>query len=82
MKIRDRIKAELDYQASVEGETADIGMCRVILDSVNNTIVFYSMTTMKPATSSVSNQDSERHFHYVKPWVGPFIEKMYAAKNK
>ncbi len=62
MIIRDKITAELNYQASVEGETGNIKMCRIILESVNNMVVYNTMVkvkkhqalTQKPTMSSIS----------------------------
>ncbi|HAT1642421.1 TPA: hypothetical protein I8Y18_003585 [Raoultella ornithinolytica] len=82
MKIRDQITAELNYQASVEGETGNIKMCRIILESVNNVVVYNTMTKVEKAQSADSKTDEEKYFHYVRPWVIPFIEKMYMAKDK
>ncbi|EIV6184129.1 hypothetical protein ABLV51_19185 [Klebsiella sp. GB_Kp051] len=82
MKIRDQITAELNYQASVEGETGNIKMCRIILESVNNVVVYNTMTKVKKAPNSDTKTDDEQYFHYVQPWVIPFIEKMHAAKDE
>jgi hypothetical protein len=75
MIIRDKINAELNYQASVEGETGNIKMCRIILESVNNMVVYNTMVKVKKAPVSDSKTDDEQYFHYVKSWVVPFIEK-------
>lgn len=75
MIIRDKITAELNYQASVEGETGNIKMCRIILGAVNNMVVYNTMVKVKKAPGSDSKTDDEQYFHYVKPWVVPFIEK-------
>ena len=82
MKIRDQITAELNYHASVEGETGNIKMCRIILESVNNVVVYNTMTKVEKAPNADSKTDEEQYFHYVRPWVIPFIEKMYMAKDK
>lgn len=50
MIIRDKITAELNYQASVEGETGNIKMCRIILESVNNIVVYNTMVKVKKST--------------------------------
>lgn len=47
MIIRDKITAELNYRASVEGETGNIKMCRIILESVNNMVVYNTMVKVK-----------------------------------
>ncbi|HDH0209964.1 hypothetical protein U4S76_23250 [Klebsiella pneumoniae] len=84
MIIRDKITAELNYQASVEGETGNIKMCRIILGAVNNMVVYNTMVKVKvkKAPGSDSKTDDEQYFHYVKPWVVPFIEKMHAVNDK
>lgn len=68
MIIRDKITAELNYQASVEGETGNIKMCRIILESVNNMVVYNTMVKVKKAPGSDSKTDDEQYFHYVKSW--------------
>lgn len=82
MKIRDKIAAELNYQASVEGETGNIKMCRIILESVNNAVVFNTMTKVEKAPDSDAKTTNEQYFNYVQPWVIPFIEKMHTAKDE
>ena len=54
MIIRDKITAELNYQASVEGETGNIKMCRIILGAVNNMVVYNTMVKVKKAPGSDS----------------------------
>ncbi|EMX27659.1 hypothetical protein ECMP0215612_5237 [Escherichia coli MP021561.2] len=40
------------------------------------------MVKVKKAPGSDSKTDDEQYFHYVKPWVVPFIEKMHAVNDK
>lgn len=81
MIIRDKITAELNYRASVEGETGNIKMCRIILESVNNMVVYNTMVKVK-STVLWLKTDDEQYFHYVKSRVVPFIEKMHAVNDK
>lgn len=83
MIIRDKITAELNYQASVEGETGNIKMCRIILESVNNMVVYNTMVKVKKAPGSDSKTDDEQYFHYVKSgWFRSLKKCMQSMTNE
>lgn len=83
MIIRDKITAELNYRASVEGETGNIKMCRIILESVNNMVVYNTMVKVKKAPGSDSKTDDEQYFHYVKSgWFRSLKKCMQSMTNE